>query len=468
MAVRISTITMNRLQGHVNLSAAEILMLAAILVAPLRAYIFTQIIGFNLSAFRMLWTLTLFALALKVLHARGQVQVPRPKDLRGIFFPLLFLSIALLTSVSVSSDPGQSEVKTRLFVKMFGFLAIILIFALFFSKPINIERALIMYIISSLTPMMIGSYQLFFFLLRGYFPSLPFAQLTVINDPEAPEFGLMYFLLPRLTSTFLEPNYYGQFLTISILISLPLFLASLTDAHITASVQKMVLFLISVLGIFQLVYTFSLSSFVGFAVGLATMILWTKRLKLFKLIKGVTLMIGILALGNLIIANFIPSTLVPTTAVGERIRLKIATSGDFLLDRRPYFEGVGEAFSKSPIVGVGFGGLVTYTGAEVPSGHNAFLTFLAEQGLVGFLPLMVFFVYLFYGVYSRTVRLFEIGEERLAILGVGIFLSLVAIVAANQFYDMMFSFDSSWLLIAIACGYGLMPVEKTVHDKNEK
>ena len=117
-----------------------------------------------------------------------------------------------------------------------------------------------------------------------------------------------------------------------------------------------------------------------------------------------------------------------------------------------------KAFAKNPLIGVGFGGLFNYIRdiSPVSSAHNAFLTFLAEQGLLGFIPLVFFYIYIIYRIYVMFKYFSHQGDIQMAQIGIGLLSYLIASVIASQFYDEIFYFDASWTLIAISTSYAVL------------
>ena len=81
--------------------------------------------------------------------------------------------------------------------------------------------------------------------------------------------------------------------------------------------------------------------------------------------------------------------------------IEMQTGGDITSGRTYYYDLAYKAFEEHPILGVGVGGFISYTGADTDV-HNTYLQVLCEQGIIGFVFYLIPIIYcLLY-----TIRLF--------------------------------------------------------------
>ncbi len=188
-----------------------------IFVAPLRSYSITNVGGFNISFFRFFLILSVFIEILSLLKFKAKLS-----SMNRINFILITLSFLLsVLSLSVLTSPNiyEGDSISRFLVKFIGFLYIIY-FSIAFSKKTIIKTAIKVYLLSSIIPLMIGMYQAVYFLIHNSFPLPPFSRFSVIEDVTSLSLGRRYWIYPRLASTFLEPNYFGIYLSSIILIAI--------------------------------------------------------------------------------------------------------------------------------------------------------------------------------------------------------------------------------------------------------
>lgn len=421
-----------------------------VFVAPLRAYSLASVDGFNLSLFRLsLISLLLFAL---LQFSGTSAKLPSFSRI-GITLgsAMMFLSVSLASFILSSlSRPLEGDVLTRTFVRIVGF-GLVMLLVLVSSKRRDLLLAGRAFLISAVVPLSIGTYQLIYYLLVGSFPPLPLSSLTVIS-PSADTFnralGLVYWKYPRLTSTFLEPNYYGMFLMSVVLISLAFLLNGRDSAK-----SKFLFGALVCISLVQLFFTLSLSSAIGLAVGFLVLLTLSRA-------KWLRLSLVFAFIGSaIVVVNYLMSLWWGVSFIQAAVERVVLRMGDIseLWGRASYFLGGVSAFADSPVLGVGYVGLVEYVEGSIPSAHNAFLTVLGAHGLLGFLPLVFFFVHLILRLYRNAQQFRHQGDGLLAAIGAGLLSAIVGMITANQAYDAMFSFDASWVLLAVAAAYAALP-----------
>lgn len=426
----------------------KLYLFLAIFFAPLRSYRIGSIFGFNVSLFRFFVILTIYILILWLLYNKKIFFLSRKLGL--IFFFIISLSLILIISYIRIIDYYGIDTKTRFLTKIFGLL-LILFFLFFLSKEKNIQLAVQIFLLSSIIPLLIGTYQLLYFLKNSAFPLLPLSKFLVISDISAKGAGILYWKYPRLTSTFLEPNYFGMFLVAVILISLCLLTSKATKKRFLSHYLLLIIIILSSL---LLAFTLSLSAFSGLLIGLSILLIKGEKKKIGKYL--------ILILFALFIINYAFTFFFDMNIyknVSGRITLKMPSYPD-LWGRKMFFKSSIAAFRDNPLLGVGFGTLTLYTGIDIPSAHNSFLTFLAEEGLIGFSLLIAFLIYVFRKIYKKQLYFQQVNSYMMSSIGIGLLSSFLALFISNQFYDAMFSFDSSWVLIAIFTSYAVLPVNR--------
>jgi len=424
----------------------------SVFVAPLRSYSITKVGNFNLSFFRFFLILSVFMEILSLLKFKAKLS--SMNRVNFILTTLLLLLFALSLSVLTSPNIYEGDSISRFLVKLIGFLYIIY-FSIAFSKKCIIKSAIKVYLLSSIIPLMIGMYQVVYFLIHHSFPLLPFSRFSVIEGESIGALGTQYWIYPRITSTFLEPNYFGLFLTSIIIMSISLLSIRGDKANKAERIlPRIVLWILISFSLIELIFTLSLSAVGGFIVGILICI-FLIRLNFVKLVKFSFAFIPLLFVANYLFSFLLNMNIIQM--LKDRIFIRME-SMNTLFGRKVFLNAALRSFSKSPLIGVGFGGLFTYIGniSSVSSAHNAFLTFLAEQGLLGFIPLVAFYSYIICRIYITFIYFSHQGDIQMAQIGIGLLSCLIAFVVASQFYDAIFSFDASWVLMAIATSYAIL------------
>lgn len=427
-------------------------MVTAILLAPLRSYHLLSILGFNLSFFRLFFLITVFVFFLDWFRSRHRIS-----SIKRIGF-LSVTSLTLLVAIFLnfpSLDIYGNDALSRTMGRAFGFV-FVLFFLFVFSKRSSLQAFIKAFILSSVLPLIMGGYQIIYFFRNGNFPLLPFSEFAVVSELGAKGLGTLYWRYPRLASTFLEPNYFGMYLSVIILITLSYYLIGDNRSPL---LPKWVLLCISGAAFIELIFTLSLSSFIGLFSGILVLILLI-RPKLKKLLLFFTLLVIFIVAFNYVSSRNWNVNIFQI--MKDRVTLRVESyEATEELDRLPYFMGSVRAFGDSPLIGVGYETLGKYTPGVVPSAHNSFLTFLAAHGVLGFVPLILFFGYIFYLLFISSISAIRRDEKERALLHVSLLSSLFALVISNQLYDAMFSFDASWVLIGLSAACAALTVEVT-------
>jgi len=440
-----------------KLDLVKWLLCIAVLVAPLRAYRVTEVAGFNLSLFRLAWLMAMLAFSLRWLR-QGRATIPL--GVGRLVVPVWFMIIALLVSLGLSPDITIGDTISRFGIRLFGFLFIILFSILALSNKTYIRFMTRTFVFSALLPVLVGIYQWFMYQSTGSISALPMARYSVITDASAKGLVVLYgpMRLPRITSTFLEPNYFGSYLALVILIALSwLLYGGLGSRQVVSKILSWT-FLGLLLAVF--LSTFSLSAMFGFGLGLGTLAWCTLKYRrlLRRLVMGLVALLLLLVVQQQVSINTGGPPLIEM--VSQRVRLRWESAPD-LFGRERFFIEAFEEFAKNPLVGGGAGVLVRLTSGRLSSAHNTFLTIMSEQGLLGLVPMITFFVLVAISLYRRNRIYLLHGDRAMAGLSAGLLAAMVAALGAAQFYDALYSYDASWVLMAIAAACAALPLRKT-------
>ena len=431
-------------------NANKILLFMAILLAPLRAYSLATIADFNLSFYRTAWLLVIIVAVLEWLQKRAKIIVS--SSTRVLASMIITMIVSWLISFVVSPNIYVSDTVGRFAGKIFGWLFIVLFLSLASSTFRIIESATKAFILSSCIPLVIGAYQLGWFVMKGSFPSLPFAKFSV-GGISTTLSGVVYWHYPRIMSTFLEPNYFGLFLSITALIVLSSLL--FTRPSMKPLLPRSVLWLVLFLCLIELIFTLSLSSMLGFVGGILVISFFALKYRVRAWIRAILFTAVFIFAAQTLFFQFFDVNLVQMMHDRFSIRMESTST---LFGREQYYSAAAQAFALNPLIGGGLGRLIDYEPGSVSSAHSAFLTCFGEQGFLGFLTLVGFFIYVIMILYGRIILLARRQEIPKLAIGVGLLAATIAVILTNVFYDTMFSLDSSWVMIGIVAAYVSFPI----------
>lgn len=406
----------------------------AILVAPLRLFALGSLGPFTLSFFRVCLLIVWATYLLKVL-ATGTISVYSGG--RRVALLLGLMLVATLVPVLYSPSLMLGDSMTRLLVKLLGWLWVITIIFVVQRKD-NCIMHVRYFVLSSIIPMIIGWYQTVSYYVFGN-TIMPLSSYVLQGHKL---FGVQYNVYMRPSGTFLEPNYYGMFLSMVAVIAL---------ANIVFAKQRIlsprISYLILGSAVVQLFATMSVSALIGFGFGLVTIgLAYLTNTVARSSIIGPLLLVAILS------PLFASSSLLNNIISG--LDLKLTTSigqAEGLYGRESFFEALPKALEASNGMGVGYGGLIRYVGGSISTTHSAYLTVLGEQGILAFLILLLLTI----SICLRLVRRYK----QIGVLAVGLVAAFISLITSNFGYDAMFSFDASWTLIGLAAAVASLPVQ---------
>lgn len=235
------------------------------------------------------------------------------------------------------------------------------------------------YILSVFFPVYLGLYQWISFMLTGVIPPLPFQQFLLSE-------GLSeLFLLGnlRIVGPLQDPSLFGLYLASVAIICIGLILLYPK----LSKLLRVFLLCTAILIVTCILTTGSVSSLVNLSAGFLFV--------LFKSGKNFSTFILKLILSVFIVcfALSILSFYFDYDALFVLIeKFDVIGGGNVTFHRDEYLNQAWQEFFSSPIFGVGFGNL------KMVSAHNTYLTFLAQQGVIGFILnclLLVFYPFIF-------------------------------------------------------------------------
>ena len=352
----------------------------AVAVAPLRAYSLGSLAGMNVSIFRVLVSACSIIVLTQALRQRdASASFFRTATIGGWAF--LFLTSVLVTDFVHPADLG-SDWNARLMTKAFGIWFVLLVL-IGFSTRAWIRVSISGFVFSALIPFGIGSLQWIYFQANQTFPSLPLGGHWLATGSSSADVGTVFWQYARVSSTLGEPNYYGIFAAMVGLVALAL--AGGQPAGLPLR-RRVALWALFGLGMAEAFFTLSLSAAIGFVAGLTALILVSRSTSRIKLLGVVLATTALLAISLTFVSKGSGDVL-----EAGRFRVSVRASETATLwGRAPFFAAAVSSWSESPLLGVGYQRFAAdlKTVGPTPSGHNAFLTVLATQGLFGFIPLV--------------------------------------------------------------------------------
>jgi O-antigen ligase len=241
----------------------------------------------------------------------------------------------------------------------------------------------------------------------------------------------------RVNSLFFDPNIYGRFLAIVMV----LLAASLLWARRQREVVGVALLLAVLWG--GLVLTFSQSSFAALLVGLAVLgaMRWSVRWALGLSAGAVVVAVAFVALA--------PGAV--HLELGSSKSADKATSGRYDL-----IKGGVELFADAPVAGHGAGGFAReYRRAEdvsaeraASASHTIPVTIAAEQGAIGLAAYLLLMV----AAFARLLRGARAAPERAAVVA-----AFTALVAHSMMYAAFLEDPLTWTLLGVGTALALAP-----------
>ncbi|MCP2518977.1 hypothetical protein NLB96_00555 [Candidatus Aminicenantes bacterium AC-335-K20] len=348
----------------------------------------------------------------------------------------------------IRSYPQQKSLAPIFFLNHLIGLILVVSMTFLISTKRRIVILSYAYLASGIIPLLLGGYQLMYWFFHHDVPILPFSNFIYL-----PKLAQIYarvsadISLPRVIGSFTDPNFFGYFLTSIILISLSLFFYYKQKKRKFAI--KIVLLLYIFVSFFGLLFTFSRSSLFGLGIG---------GLVLTRLHRNITtsLFMKYAFFGCFFIILFLSLVNVGLFDKGiikysDFLHARLSTG---LFDRIERARNGVRAFLNQPILGIGLANFEFEYGyrRDASTTHIFYLTILSELGLMGFFPVTTFLIL----ISIQSIRKISNPQipDHLSALGSGLLSSLLALMAANLYYDNLFGIESFWVLIGLVTVYG--------------
>lgn len=390
----------------------EVGLYLIILAIPFDSY-FLSLGPVNLSASNALIVITLLAWLLAYIFSKSHMV----KDINFLLIAWIMLAALMSTFVAIDPDVHIRQLVTIIGCGLTYFLTVNLI-----KDTKTLNRALLFLGLAIFMAAIIAIIQSVGFYFWGL--TLGIGRIWAYVGLGIP------LPLPRVTSTWLDPNAYGFFL----LTGLP----ALLYFALRSKTKKMDYIVLSVFLLFGLFLSYSRGAWVGLAASLIAMFFLLLKQRSNKkswpvIFTGITSM-----------------ALVVGVVLFDLIRIPV----DFIIALNPEavahrieFWGLAiNTFLTNPVLGIGFGGFLAQYGWVI---HNSILEPLVAIGFLGALP---FFILI--------VRILKLGTGNLREdIGVALVVCFIGLIVASFFVSVFF-LKNLWFLM------GLIVASAKIKDGN--
>lgn len=397
---------------------------ALILVSPYEIYSIIRIGVFYINLFQIFTIILSITLLFDILMLNKALYI---KELTIIYVILLYN----LLEIFISPDIQNSH----MFTMSFGMIFLIICYIVINPTIKFSYNIIIIYLYSSIIPILIGFYQWIYNLIYGRFPGVPF-HFLIVSEGKA---GITFNKYLRITSTFSDPNYYGAYLVTIVILSFGIIYNNIIYNKIYNKNTMRNISIIFVSSLFALAQTLSLTSLMGSVFGILLMLITVKKRieikNIFKII-GIMfiLLIMIVLLDKILNYNIINIILFKYNTQYLKYGLTFG--------RAEYFNNALKIFMDNPLFGTGFGGLSIKYGIG-SSAHNTLLTILGEQGIIGFL-LHIIFLFMPFILFIKKCK-----KSNIRNLGVIVFSSIFGFIIVSLGYDLLYKIDSIFILFVV-------------------
>jgi O-antigen ligase len=358
---------------HITLRKNDIcwtLLCLAIFFSPLRAYGLFKFGPFVVSLYK-LFTLAMILFTFAKL-LKGEYKIYRNDFIINLLIILLVYDIISLTYSSRENLAYFPAYFVQQIIILFGYIVII-------NRKGNYSSLIKSYIFSVFFPAYLGIYQWIGFMRSGEVAHLPFKRF-LMNEGLSEELSFGNF---RAVGPLQDPSLFGLYLASVAIICIGLILSN----QINSKVERTFLLITAIISIICIFMTGSVSSMVNLTAGfLFTLIKLGRNITTFILKLSLSIFVIFIALSFL-------SYFFNYSAIDVLMNKLTVTGGDNItFHRDEYLKQAWSEFISSPIFGVGFGNL------KMVSAHNTYLTFLTQQGIIGFVLnclLLVFYPFIY-------------------------------------------------------------------------
>lgn len=396
------------------------ILLLSVLFSPFRSYGLFSIAGFNVSFFRIFGLLMIITILTSLFIYNDRVKIDE----------VIILIIAIIVYNFIVLIYSNNIATSNFFSMSIGFIWLLFAYILLNFRFDCIFVILKTFIYSSLAPMTWGIYQYVYFKANNILPKEIFPSLLVSEEL----LTVKYNIYIRVSSTFLEPNYYGMYLVIINILCLGLLLNKKDSIKIFSKNFLNIVLLIYIFSNISVLLTLSLSSLMGLVV--ATVIILIYNIGVFKINKLKSVIFLVIIMFTLNIFNF---------EILDSFNFKVINKFselDRAFGRIDYFNNAVNQIVDNPILGVGFGNLSIGEGI-VSSAHNTLLTIMAQQGVIGIiLHLLLLFVYPIIFIFINIKRKYN---------GISstIYFSVIGMIVVSLSYDAMYKIDANFVVLLL-------------------
>ena len=390
------------------------LLCFAAFTSPLRCYGLFSFGGFTGSFFKISSIALVVLVTIKALTRDYKIFKDR------IISVILLIIIADLLTTAYSNQQNMGLFPTYIvehIILLFMYIALQ-------NQRGSHEKLINAYVTGAVIPIGIGLYQWINVITTGKVPAMPLQNLVVATGTD----NLWLYGNYRVVGTLLDPSYYGLYMATVLIICIG------EIAVKRASGNRRVLYI--AIGVLSLVCIFisgSVSSMLAAVAGVMFLI-YKARFNVSKVVKYLVqaVLFAVIAVAVLQAFNYNPIEVLIT-----KLRIQAtSTSVGALYGRADHYKEAVEDFLSSPIWGVGYGNI------RLSSGHNSYLTILAQHGIIGFILHVTLTI-----IYTFAVKKQNMIYEGDSIIGRAVIFGMIVLLMG---YDCLYKMDPT-IVVLIIC-----------------
>jgi len=356
---------------------------------------------------------------------------------RGRFFRIidgisLALGGGLIFAAILSLFGAQyTEISLRRIITILGGLFVLFCTQVLITHPIHMERLFKVYTAGATICALLGIIQT----LLAKFAGVQYGQIMwALGSPIA---GILPLYIPRVTSTWLDPNIYGLFLIPGVI-----FVFIIPQKIWIKGILNLIL-------LSGIAVSYSRTAWISVLVAICILFAFywlkggtKKAIKTYAVIQR----------GNvLILMGFIIAFIISWTNIWERL----VDLNPLAFERRIEMTLIGlEYLSKSPFLGVGPGNLLPLSEAYT---HNSYISVLIEYGIIGSLCWVLLLVRT---IWIGSKNIFQNTNEKLWRLSVASLAALMGLLVGGLSIEIQ-NAKFLWLIIAIITILGRQKIVKS-------
>lgn len=415
----------------------KMLLYFMIFTAPLNAYRIPVTSGVTLSFAKITLLVVLICLSVTLLQRR-QNGLLKVKYLSVFNWPVFILTTYLILMTLYSLQPRYGL--KIVFLIYVVYLMMFVVFA--YRQSVNLDRLVKVVVISSILVSSFACLQLITFIMSGDIPAVPFIHLFPLpHEDSLLQRTFMWYLpgvIPRIYSFMTEPNSLGGFLSLSLFVSIVVYLDRKNE--IFSKNTRRLASVNLIVSLLPLIGSFSRSGWLTLLLGVLFLAPIFRRQQLIRSSLVLLVILGGIGIySGIVTAEFL-------SAIGQRIQ--VSEMGGHIGVRLKALE----LWYDKIWFGVGLGSYGILIGAPkgVSSTHSYYVTYLVEGGLIGFI-LYAWLVTSFI-IKGLKVSKFKYNKNFLWVLPNGLFI----LIAFNNIFYHNYWMEFTWIFYSI----GLISLEK--------